>query len=132
MHKDLYNNCKTVLSLATVALASDADTNGIIIDTDNFESGKVSLITGAYTAGNIVISAINESDDSGMAGATAIPAERLIGTATAVSVTNTVDELGFVSTKRYVQVVYTTADTADLTATSTVELGDPSSADIRS
>ena len=131
MHKDLYNNAKTVVAVVATTLAGDGDTVGAIIDTDGFESGKVSVIATAVTTGEVLISKIQESSDSGMAGATDIPAARIIGTAAGVDTVNTLNELGFVSTERYVQVTITGSDTSVLTFVALCELADPSSASIR-
>lgn len=131
MHRDLYNNAKTVVAVNTTTLAADGDTVGAIIDTDGFESGKITLLATAVTTGDVTISKIQESADSGMSGATDIPAARLIGTASAVTAANTLNELGFVSTERYVQVTITGANTSVLSFVSTCELADPSSASVR-
>lgn len=130
MHKDLYNNAKTVIAVEATLITSDGDTVGVIIDTDNFESGKISLIVNLLTTGDVTISKIQESADSGMSGATDIPAARLIGTAVAVTAINTLNELGFVSTERYVQVTITGANTSVLSFISLCELADPSSAPV--
>ena len=131
MHKDLYNNAKTVMAVNATTLAADGDTVGVIIDTEGFESGKVSLLATAVTTGDVTISNIQESADSGMSGATDIPVARIIGSASAISAANVIDELGFVSTERYVQVTVTGANTSVLTFVALCELADPSSASVR-
>ena len=131
MQKDLYNNAKNVVALKLQTINSDTATVGEIIDTQGFESGMISSVSGVVTAGDIVITSISESDDSGMVGATVIPAERLLGSATAIAVADTVDEIGFLAVKRYVQVTYTTANSANLTVGSVVALGNPNIASIR-
>ena len=129
MQKDLYNNVKSEIALETATI-SDGANAGVIIDTQGYESGTVVLASGTWTAGDATIN-INESDDSGMSGATAIPAERLIGTASAVATANTIDELGFVAVKRYVQVDFVGANSANLQVTGVINLGDPSVASVR-
>lgn len=126
MQRDIYNNTKAVLSLAPVSLSSDTATTGIIIDTQGYEAGKIVLQTGVVTAGDITITKIQESDDSGMSGATDIPSTQYEGAiGTAVDATNTTVEVGFWRNKRYIQVTYTTANSANLLATSTAEFGVP-------
>jgi len=131
MQNDLYNNVKSVVALNHQTINTDVDTVGVAVDTLGFESAIASVKTGAVTAGDVTISAVLESDDAGMAGATAIPANRLIGSASAVSTANTIDEIGFVADKRYVQVQVTTANTADLAVGANVILGDPATASVR-
>jgi len=125
MHTDLYNITKSLVGLSIQTIATDTDTNGAIIDTQGFESGKVVLASGVITAGDITIKEIQEDSDITMASATVIPAERLIGTPAVMTASDSVSELGFVSTKRYVRVVFTTANSADLTVGANVELGSP-------
>ncbi len=129
MQKDLYNNVKSVVAFQTGTI-SDGANNGVIIDTLGYEAGTIALITGTATAGDVTIN-INESDDSGMSGATAIPSARLLNTATAVSTANSVDELGFVCTKRYIRVDFVGANSANLQATGVCNLACPHSAPVR-
>lgn len=131
MQRDLYNNAKNVIGLKTQVISADAANVGEIIDTQGFESALISLVTGVVTTGDIVITSIGESDDAGMSGETNIPAARLFGTATAITASDTVDEIGFVTTKRYVRVTYTSANTASLTCGSVVTLGAPVVASVR-
>lgn len=131
MHKDLYNNAKNVVAIDATTLAGDDATVGVIIDTDGFESGTITLLATAVTTGDVTITSISESSDSGMSGATVIPAERLIGAPVAVAAANTLDEVGFVSTERYVQLTTTGANSAALTFVALCTLAAPSSASIR-
>ncbi len=132
MHRDLYNNTINPIGLNTQTFAADADNTGNIIDTQGYESGLVILILGTVTTGDIIITKVQESADSGMSGATDIPAARILGTAVALDTANTTNQTGFVSTLRYIQVTYTTANTAaDLVAGSTIILGNPHNATTR-
>ena len=130
-YQDIYNNLKEVVGIPAQAVSSDGDIAGEIVDTLGFESSEFVLSTGAVTAGDITIKEILESDDAGMAGATAIPAERLFNTPVAISAANTVDALGFLATKRYIQPVVTAAGTADANISGLVVLGDPQYATTR-
>ncbi len=117
MHRDLYNNTLEVLALDQQVFASDTDTAGNIIDTQGFESANIILGLGTVTTGDITINKVQESADSGMAGATDIPAARILGTLTTLDTANTITIIGIVSTLRYIQVTYTTDNTAaDLVA----------------
>ena len=125
MTKDLANKTISVVALAPVSIATDTATTSIIVDMDGAESGKVSLLTGVVTAGDIAITQIEESADSGMSGATVIPDERLINKdTTAITTAAQVTTWGFIANYRYVQVTYTTDNSANLLACSTIEQGD--------
>ncbi len=131
MQKDIYNNVKTEIGLKLQTISSDTVTVGEIIDTQGYESGKVSVIAGTITAGTVVLTEIQESDASDMAGETAIPAARLLGTIATLDTSDTTNEIGFVTTKRYIRATVTTAGTANLVAGATVELGNAHDASIR-
>jgi len=128
MQKDLVNNSESKLALAPIVLNSDADTELAIIDILNYSSGKVVLKTGVVTTGDVIIKEIQESDDSGMSGETPIPIARLIGSLTLLDGSGEITELGFITTKRYIRVVITTANSANLLADCNVELANPDQA----
>lgn len=130
MHKDLYNNAKSVVAVPLTILVSNGDTVGVIIDTDGFESGTITLLATVVTTGDVTISSIGESSESDMTGETPIPAARLIGTASGVTSANTLDELGFVSTERYIRVTVTGANTSALSFAALCTLADPSNAPV--
>lgn len=130
MHKDLYNNAKTEVAVDFTTLAGDGNTVGVIIDTDGFESGKFTIVAAAVTTGDVSFGSIEESSDSAMSGSTAIPAIRLIGAPVAVDTANTLSEIGFVATERYVRLNVTGANTSVLSFLATCELGNPSSAPV--
>jgi hypothetical protein len=131
MQKDLYNNVKTEIALKLQTINTDTTTVGEIIDTQGYESGKVALLAGTVTAGDLTVAEIQESDDAAMAGETAIPAARLIGSFTTVDTSDTLDEVGFITTKRYIRVTALSANSANLVAGATVELGSPKVASVR-
>lgn len=130
MHKDLFNNAKNVIAIPGTVIAGNGDTVSLIIDTDGFESGTVTLLTTAYTSGNVFIASIAESSDSGMAGEVDIPAIRLIGSPLPITATDTLVELGFVATDRFIRVTITGADTSVMAVVALINLADPSSAPI--
>lgn len=128
MQRDLVNNSESKVALAPIVLNSDTINVFAIIDTRKYSSGKVILNLGVVTAGDIVITEIQESDDSGMSGETAIPTARLIGSLTTLDTTADKTELGFITTKRYIRVTATTANSANLLANCIVELSNPDQA----
>jgi hypothetical protein len=83
---DLHNYVKTYPALTIQTINSNTATNGAIIDTQYFESLELVILSGTITDGTYVPS-IYESDDSGMAGATAITSDFLIGTTNVVEPT---------------------------------------------
>lgn len=133
MNRDIFSNTVTKVALAPQALSSDTATAGIIIDTDGYESGVIELLTGAVTAGDIIITKIEEGDDSGLSDAADIPAARLIGASqvAAIDAANTANGLGFVTTKQYVRATFTTDNSANLLAGAVCVLGHPHTANVR-
>jgi|VirMetMinimDraft_7_1064189.scaffolds.fasta_scaffold07310_5 hypothetical protein len=126
MERDLVNNTTTLVAVPAQVVSGDGAIVGAIIDTLGYEAGKFSVATGAVTTGDIALTSIEESDDSGMSGSTVIPAERLIAfDTTAITTANTVAEGGFVATGRYVRLTVTGANTASFLAGATCELGAP-------
>lgn len=125
MHRDGIASTLSKVGLAPVVINTDTTTSSIIIDTLGYESLKVSLFAGVVTTGDIVISSMSESADSGMSGSSAVPAARLIGTlaATAVDTTNELASVGVVTHYRYVQYVITSANSCNMLASSIAELG---------
>ena len=121
MHGELYHCIDTLVAVAPATINSDTTTAGIILDTQGYDACDLSLFTGAVTAGDVTLSA-NESNDSGMSGATAVSGDFLVGGLDAVSTANTVDQCGLVLTKRYLQVSITSANSANLVAGALVVL----------
>jgi len=126
MHKDGISRTETKVMLAPVAISTDTTTTSVIIDTRGYDSMKVSVVAGIVTAGDVVITALTESADSAMSGATAVPSARLIGTLaanTAVDTTNEVASVGVVANLRYVECVLTSANSCDMLVSIIAELG---------
>ena len=80
---DLHNFVKTAFALNVQTINSNTATNGNIIDTEAFESLEFLIFSQTITDGTYVPS-IYESDDSGMAGATVVTSDFLIGTTNVV------------------------------------------------
>jgi hypothetical protein len=79
-HMDMHHNVNATLGLSVQDITSDTTTSGEIIDKQGFESVEWGILSGTITDG-VYTSAIYESDDSGMSGATVVPAEETLGTA---------------------------------------------------
>ena len=125
MFADFFNQGISVNALNVTAIASDTDTNGIVIDTEGYEGGVFLARVTARTAGDVTISAIQEgalADGSDMAD---IPAERIQGTAIALDAANEHDKIGFFANERYVRVVLTSDNSADLSVLAQCILTDP-------
>ena len=116
MHKDLYHSVEPKLGLTPTASSTAEVLTGEIVDTVDFESGQAVLVVPTYSVGDVAIKDVLESDDSGMSGATAIPADRIIGDINTLAATGETD-IGFVRTKRYVQMrVETTGASVSLSS----------------
>jgi len=90
------------------AIASDTTTVGAIIDTAHYELGFSAFISApVWTDGTYTLK-LEESDDSGMAGAVDVPAEKLIGSLPAVGALTAdggkLGKIGVFSNLRYVRI----------------------------
>lgn len=82
--KDIRSDLKVSLALEA-EITSDTTTAGAIFDTADFELGLMFAVASTtYTDGTYTL-LIEESDDSGMAGAVAVTGDKLIGSLPAVS-----------------------------------------------
>jgi len=97
-------------------IASDATFTGQIVDTAHYESGLLfSFICAVYGDGTYT-PLIEESDDSGMSGATVVPTSSLIGTIAAATLTavsvvgDPVPTIGVTTSKRYVRLSIVSTD----------------------
>jgi hypothetical protein len=103
MEKDLHSKVSALLGLAVQVINTDTSTSGEIIDTALFESAVWAISSGTITAGDMA-GAIWESDDSGMSGATVVPAAETLGAATwVITDDDVVRRIGSVGKKRYQQ-----------------------------
>ena len=126
MHEDIVSRTSDVKALSFQTIASDTDTLGDVIDTQGYDSMRVLMLSGAVTAGDITITAVYEDDVVGMGTKTLVPTERLYGNTlagTKIDAANTIARLGIVAHKRFVQVTYTTANSANLEIGSVAVLG---------
>lgn len=109
--KDILSKLQAQTAVLAV-ISSNTTTNGIILDTANFELGLMfSLTIDAFTDGSYEVQ-LFESDDSGMAGATQIVAPNILPTdlgansisqAAATISGAPLPKIGAFGNKRYVQ-----------------------------
>lgn len=104
MNRDLHNNILAAVALATATINSNTTTSGLIIDTAGYESLEFIVLSGTITDGAYALN-ILESDDSGMSGATSVPAADVLGDLTgfALADDNVVKRIGSIGKKRYQQ-----------------------------
>ena len=125
MNKDINSIVKAVNAKTSETITNTTPVVGEIIDTDGFNSVSFALMCSAYTSGNISISKVEESDDSGMSGATEVDAARLIGSLPTVDAAGESAQVGVVSNKRYLQVTVVGADTPSATVSAVAVKGHP-------
>ena len=125
MSKDVFHNTLSAIAYAPVAVASAGDKAGLVVDMQNYESGKLVLMAGVVTAGSLIIKEILEGDETDVSDGVAIPAARLFGTIAALDTSATKNELGFHHAKRYVKATFTADTNCDLLASAFIEKGIP-------
>lgn len=128
--KDLHNNIKCFNAFNIQAITIDGNHTGNIINTSGYEATEIIIQSGTITDG-VYAPAIYESDDSGFATSSLVPAERLIGTTNVVEPlpsygsatnpivdatftigdSNKVARIGVLNKKRYIRLQITAAAT---------------------
>lgn len=127
MHEDNISRTADVNALSFQTIASDTDTLGEVIDTRGYDSLRIVNKSGTVTLGDVSISAIYEDDVIGMGTKTLIPTTNLYGNTladTLIDAANTIARIGVVPHKRFVQVTYTTDNSANLQIGSNAVFGD--------
>lgn len=112
--RDLANNITVKPAIFPVAARTDnTAVVSTILDTFGFGSSMLALITGVNTDTNATFAALlEESNDSGMAGANAVADSDMIGTEALAGFTAADDDsktrkLGYVGNKRYIRATVT-------------------------
>lgn len=113
--RDLHNHIFVSRGLSPVAALTNADTAYVsqILDVQGFDSAEFVILIGANTDANATFAVlVEESNDSGMSGATAVADKDLLGTEanasfTAASDDNEVRKIGYIGSMRYVRVTVT-------------------------
>lgn len=112
---DMHTKIDTSSGLNIQSIASDTTTNGIVIDTQNFESIEWLIFSGTITDGTYT-PVIEESDAANFSGATTVSTDFLLGTIAnatfAAADDNTVKRIGSVGKKRYQRLSITSAGTS--------------------
>jgi len=103
--RDLSNNLSTVATILPVAHASTV--TGSAVDLAGFGSAMAIVATGAVTSAGDFTTKLQESDTTTSGDFTDIAAANLIGSLPATLAADTVYELGFRISKRYVRAVST-------------------------
>lgn len=112
MEYDLHNNVNVVAVLAPVAIATNTTTNGVIIDTAEYGSLEYIVSAGVLTDGAYAFT-IQESDDSGMSGATNVAADDLLGALASLAATDDgkIQRVGIIGKKRYQRIAVVSTGT---------------------
>jgi hypothetical protein len=115
------------VGLNTAAITSNTTTNGVIIDTQGYNSLTYLLNVGARTDGTFTPS-IQHGDAANLSDAATVTADDLVGTyaGAAISAAQTVKKIGYVGNKRYVRLqVVSTSVSSGATVGATALLGEP-------
>ena len=107
--RDNHSNQVVRVALAQAAISTNTTTNGVIIDTADYGMGvKFAFNVASYTDGTYTVS-FQEGDAADLLDATAVPADKIIGTAPVLSAVSggSLPSCGVHSTKRYVRAVVT-------------------------
>ncbi len=93
-------------------VSDDGNTNGAIIDTQDYESVTFILRVGARTDGDYSFNKLEHGDASNLSDAADVPDGFILGDMDAVvDEANSMHAVGYVGTKRYVRMVVNAAET---------------------
>lgn len=132
--RDMFNQVTPKRCISPQSVADNTALVGEIIDRKGFESLTYLIATGSVgDAGAEFTALLEESDDSGMSGATAVANADLLGTEALASFIQTDDnkcfKLGYLGTKRYTRLTITPTNNATAALIGAIALlGDPASA----
>lgn len=109
--RDNHSNQLMLEALASTAISTNTTTNGVIIDTADYDMGiKFGFDVSAYTDGSFAIS-YEDGDDAALADAAAVASDKIIGDAVTLTAATAAGAAftgnGVFSTKRYVRAVIT-------------------------
>lgn len=127
--KDLYNK----LAAISGACAAPTDNTAVvspIVDVQKYAALAFFIISGTLADADATFTVLlEESNDSGMSGATAVADADLLGTEAAASLTfandGVVRKLGYRGYKRYVRLTITPAGNASAAPLAVIAIGDP-------
>lgn len=127
MQFDSASGLQPRVALNTAAIATSTTTNGVIIDTQDFNALTFVLNVGARTDGTFTPN-LQHGDASDLSDAATVPADDIVGTYAggAINTAQTVKKLGYVGNKRYVRLqVVSTSVTSGATVGATAVLSRP-------
>lgn len=134
--RDMYNNIAVRRVLSPVSVADNTAQVGQIIDRQGFDSLTYLLHIGSVADADVTFTVLlEESDDSGMSGATAVADADLLGTEALAGFQydddNEVRKIGYRGNKRYTRLTVTPANNASAALLSACAvLGHPSLAPV--
>lgn len=105
--KDIESILLASTALPAQSIATDTTTNGSAIDMQGYESVMATYFTGAYTDGDYT-PLVLEGDDTNVSNASAVADADLLPSGTGqeaaavISAANTVTQMGYRGTKRYI------------------------------
>ncbi len=110
--RDLFNNINPIQCISPVVIANDTPSVGSIIDRQGFDSLTYVIATGTLADVDATFAILlEESDDSGMSGASAVADSDLLGTEALAGFTFGDDgetrKLGYLGDKRYTRLTLT-------------------------
>jgi len=130
--RDAFNNIHPIKCIAPVVIGDDTASVGATIDRQGFDSLTYVIQTGVLADVDATFAILlQESDDSGMSGASSVADADLLGTETLASFTFTHDgetrKLGYIGDKRYTRLTLTPSNNSGSAPVSVVAiLGWPS------
>jgi hypothetical protein len=133
--RDLASSLHFVPAIAPIAARTDnTAVVSAILDTKGYGSAVLAVVTGTNTDTNATFAALlEESDDSGMSGATSVDDKDMIGTETLAGFTFADDvecrKLGYTGSKRYIRATITPSgnDSGNIFLAGVWVLGHPAS-----
>jgi hypothetical protein len=129
--KDLFNQVHPLRVISPVSVADTTAQVGQIIDKKGFESLTYVIATGSIADADATFTVLlEESDDSGMSGATAVADADLLGTEVLAAFQfdddNETRKLGYIGSKRYTRLTITPVANASAAVLAAVAiLGNP-------
>jgi hypothetical protein len=125
--RDLFTNINVRRVISPVSVADNTALVGQIIDRKDFESLTYLIATGSIADADATFAVLlEESDDSGMSGATAVVDADLLGTEVLAGFRfdddNETRKLGYVGSKRYTRLTITPSANASAAVISAVAL----------
>jgi len=109
---DLHHQIAAEVALDVQAITTDTTTEGNIIDLNGKLAVDFSIVAGTLTDGTYT-ALLEDGDEANLGDAAPIPAERILGGALpALSVSDSVERIGFFKLKRFVRLSLVSTGTA--------------------